>query len=79
MTGKTAVIASEAKQSRSIVPKVYLGMPVSAKLRLAMAAARGMDRGDRRKCKAQLCPQARSQVNLGSEGNLFIAAMEPGR
>jgi len=59
-----------------LVPKFYLGTRLSAKLRFARSAARGMVRGNRRKCKAQLCPQARSQVKLGNEGETPVIASE---
>jgi len=76
MTAKTPVIASEAKQSLALIPKLSLGTRLSAKLRFARSAARGMVRGNRRKCKAQLCPQARSQVKLGNEGETPVIASE---
>ena len=71
---KGAVRGSEPGDVLSLVPKFYLGTRLSAKLRFARSAARGMVRGNRRKCKAQLCPQARSQVKLGNEGETPVIA-----
>ena len=52
-----------------LVPTLYLGTHLAAKLRFAIASNGGADSGNRRNCKAKLCTQARSQVKLGNEEN----------